>query len=227
MAVAMLSLCAAACADSDAGQVQLTATPAADRFSRAVDVRAQVTGRTTGLRYKWYSVAGEADPQDSDQPATVFTFAEDAYKDRVTLEVWRGEKRVMRSELDVTLDSARAFLANTRRPKLDVEITDIPPYDPNGGTDTRADISGRIIGELSSDYRVVVYARADLWYRQPTPFASVAIAPDGTWKTWTHTGSSYAAFAIRRDIGLSPRLDVLPRVSSNVVARVIVDGVRR
>ena len=74
---------------------------------------------------------------------------------------------------------------------------------------------------------MVIYARADLWYRQPMPDVSVATEPDGTWKTWTHTGSSYAAFAVRRDVGLSPRLDVLPRVGGNIVARVIVDGVRR
>ena len=174
-----------ACDDTNAGQVQLEARPATNQNARSVDIRAQVSG-PTGLRYKWFSVAGETDPQDSDQPATVFTFADGTLKDRVTVEVWRDGKRVMRNELDVALDSNRALLASASRPKVDIQITDIPPYEPNGGADTRADISGRITGELASDYRVVIYARADLWYRQPMPDVSVAIEPNGSWKTWTH-----------------------------------------
>jgi hypothetical protein len=56
---------------------------------------------------------------------------------------------------------------------------------------------------------------------------SVKIEADGTWKTWTHTGSSYAAFVVRRDVGLSTRIDLLPRVGGNVVASAIVDGVKK
>jgi hypothetical protein len=219
---------AAACATTDAAQVQLTVSPPLDRFRRAVDVSAQVTGSPSGLRYKWYTVTGETDPQESDQPSTVFTFADGVAKDRVTVELWRGDRRVARSEIDVALDSTHALISNAPLPKLDIDITEVPPFDPNGGADTRANIAGRITGELSPSDRVVVYARADLWYRQPTPYASVLPGPDGTWKTWTHTGSSYAVFVIRRDVGLSPRLDVLPPVSAGgVVARIIADGVRR
>jgi len=228
--LALLLLCAAAaCADRDAVQVQLTASPSADGYRRAVQVQAQVTGPPAGLRYKWFSVAGETEPQESTQPSTTFSFADGVTRDRVTVELWRGDQRVARDELDVTLDSARAFLTSAPLPAVQVAITEVPPYDAFGGSDTRADIAGRITGDRSASDRVVVYARADLWYRQPTPYAAVTPAPDGTWKTWTHTGSSYAAFVVRRDVGLSPRLDVLPQVSgsSGIVARVIVEGVRR
>jgi hypothetical protein len=224
---ATLACLGAACNATDAAQVQLTVSPPLDRYRRAVDIRAQVTGSPSGLRYKWYTVTGETDPQESDQPSTVFTFPDGITKDRVTVELWRGDRRVARSEIDVALDSAHALISSAPLPKLDIAITEVPPFDPNGGADTRADIAGRISGELSPSYRVVVYARADVWYRQPTPYASVALAPNGTWKTWTHTGSSYAVFVIRRDVGLSPRLDVLPPVGGGgVVARLIVDGVR-
>jgi hypothetical protein len=224
---ATLALGLAACAERDASRVHLTSSTSSDPYQRALAIRAQVTGSPTGLRYKWYSVAGETEPQDSDQPATVFTFADDATKDRVTLEVWRADKLVTRSEIDVTLDSAVALATNANPPKVVVTIDEVPPYDQNGGSDTRADIAGRVIGDDASAYRVVIYARADLWYRQPSPYAWVAVAPDGTWKTWTHTGVSYAVFAIRRDVGLSPRLDVLPRITGNIPGRVVVEGVRR
>jgi hypothetical protein len=223
----VLAVVSIGCTGSDAVGVRLTSSPSADPFQRQTMIHAQVSGSPAGLRYKWYSVSGETEPQDSDQPATAFTFADEATKDRVTLEVWRGDKLVTRSEIDVALDSAVVLATNASPPKVDVDITEVPPYDPNGGPDTHADIAGRISASQPSSYRVVIYARADLWYRQPSPYAWVEVAPDGTWKTWTHTGVSYAAFAMRRDVGLSPRLDVLPRTSGNIPGRVIVEGVRR
>ena len=74
---------------------------------------------------------------------------------------------------------------------------------------------------------MVVYARADAWYIQPISGMLHAIASDSTWSTWTHTGSSYAALVVRPGYELFTRLDVLPQVSAYVVARTIVDGVRR
>ncbi|MDB4888365.1 MAG: hypothetical protein JWL61_220 [Gemmatimonadetes bacterium] len=103
----------------------------------------------------------------------------------------------------------------------------VPPYEPYGGAETCADIGGRLVGEDVTDYRVIIFARADLWYRQPMPDISIPVAADGTWKSWTHTGSSYAAFVVPRDVGLSTRLDVLPRVGGNIVAIAIVEGVKK
>jgi hypothetical protein len=226
-AAALLAAAAWACADSSAGQVTLEAAPQRGPNARALDIRAQVSGPIAGLRYKWFSVSGETEPQESDEPATVFTFADGATRDRVTVEVWRDGRRLMREEMDVRLDEVRARLASADLPRAQVELTQVPPYEPYGGTDTRADISGRVTAENAAQYRVVVYARADLWYRQPMPDVALAIHADDTWTTWTHTGSSYAALVVRQDLGLSPRLDVLPRVGGNIVARVIVDGVRR
>jgi hypothetical protein len=227
LAGALLMVAVSACTSDNAVDVQLTSTPSSDPYQRELGIRAQVTGSPAGLRYKWFSIAGETEPQESDKPATTFTFADEASKDRVTVEVWRGDRVVTRSEIDVALDSAVVLATNASTPNVEIAITTELPYDPNGGSDTRADIAGRISGSEPSSYRVVVYARADLWYRQPTPNSWVEVAPDGTWKTWTHTGASYAAFAVRRDVGLSPRLDVLPRVNGNIPGRVIVEGVRR
>ncbi|MEO8333875.1 MAG: hypothetical protein ABI664_02815 [bacterium] len=227
LSVSLLAFVIVSCHDADASQVRIEAVPATERDARDMDIRAQFAGPVAGVRYKWFSVTGETDPQESEQPATVFTFADGATKDRVTVEVWRGKKRLARNELDVKLDETRVILANAERPKMQIDINVIPPYEPYGGAETRADIGGKIVGDSVAEYRVIIYARADLWYRQPMPDVSVPIGMDGTWKTWTHTGASYAVFVVRHDVGLSTRLDVLPHVGGNIVASRIVDGVRK
>lgn len=224
---AMSLVVALSCADADAGEVRIEAIPAVERDARAMDIRAQLSGPVEGTRFKWYSVTGETDPQESTQPATVFTFADGVTKDRITVEVWRSNKLLARNELDVKLDETRALLAGATRPKVQADISVVPPYEPNGGADTRADIGGRLVGDNVTDYRVIIYARADLWYRQPMPDISIPVGADGTWKSWTHTGSNYAALVVRRDVGLSTRLDVLPRVGGNIVAIAIVEGVKK
>ncbi len=110
---------------------------------------------------------------------------------------------------------------------MEVSITKVPPYDV-GGPETRADIAGRVTGERTPMLRVVVYARAgDVWYVQPTPYAQHPMAADGSWGTWTHTGTSYAALVVRPNFAPVPRYDVLPQVGGAVVARAIVEGSRR
>ncbi|MCI0534226.1 MAG: hypothetical protein L0Z50_03255 [Verrucomicrobiales bacterium] len=76
--------------------------------------------------------------------------------------------------------------------------------------------------------QLVLYARAsELWYIQPTAYASHAIRPDNTWTSWTHTESSYAALLVRPGFEPVPRLDMLPKVGGYVVARSIVEGTRK
>ena len=77
------------------------------------------------------------------------------------------------------------------------------------------------------DHQVVIYARADAWYIQPHSHTFHPIGADGSWSSWTHTGSSYAALVVRPGFDAYTRLDVLPQVGSYVVARTIVEGVRR
>lgn len=93
-----------------------------------------------------------------------------------------------------------------------------------GGPDTRDTIGGMVRTSLAAEYRVVVYARADAWYIQPTPFAMQPIEADNTWRTWTHTGSSYAALVVRKSFKPMTRLDVLPQVDAEVLSRAIVEG---
>jgi hypothetical protein len=227
LAGAIIAVCAAGCGDRAVVRVQLQTFTAAGGDPHRLEIRAQVSGPQASLRYKWFSVAGECEPQESEWPATVFKFAATTTKDRVSVEVWRDNHRVAESQVDVKLDQERARLASEQVPKVQVEITDIPPYEPEGGPNTRAEIGGKVSGELTADLKVVIYARADAWYIQPTPYASHSIRSNHTWSSWTHTGSSYAALVVRPGFDPFLRLDVLPQVSGYVVARTIVEGTRK
>jgi hypothetical protein len=217
----------ASCANPDGVRVVLQSHAPGSREPRELNITAQVTGPTDGLEYRWFAVAGENDPQVSQSPSTVFRFAEGSVKDRVTLEVWRNDLRVAQSEIDVQPDAGLAQGAAQRAPDIVVEITNVPPYEPAGGDATRADIAGRVTGEVAPDLQVVIYTRADAWYIQPHSHTYHPIGADGRWSSWTHTGSSYAALVVRPGFDAYTRLDVLPQVGSYVVARTIVEGLRR
>jgi len=232
-ALAMLAACAggaaavAGCGDPNAVRVALQASPAAGRDVRRLDISGQIVGPPAGLHYKWFSVSGECDPQESTLPATSFRFAEGATRDRVSVEVWRDDRRVAQSEIDVRLDEQRARMMTQPGPDVRIEITQIPPYEPEGGDFTRAEIGGTVNGDVSPDYQVVIYARADAWYIQPNSHAFHAIRQGKTWGSWTHTGSSYAALLVRPGFDAYTRLDVLPQVGEYVLARSVVEGARR
>jgi hypothetical protein len=221
--ICLMILGLGACANNRDVRVQLDAHNQTPNEPSRLTVQAQVTGPQSGLRYKWFSVLGEFEPQDSDAPKSSFFFSPNSSRDRVWVEVWRENERVAQAQLDVSMDSAPKLVSEPR-PDLQIAITQIPRYDPAGGPDTRADIGGKITGELLKGHSVIVYARADAWYIQPVPYALHPIKPDNTWTSWTHTGSSYAALIVRNDYKPLTRLDVLPAVEGEVLARTIVEG---
>jgi hypothetical protein len=227
--VLTVALWSAGCDERDAVRVQLHSRAPTTPGVLHLEVTAQVIGPQAGLRFKWFSVAGACSPQESDKPTTLFKFADGATRDRVTVEIWRDGKLAGQSSIDVKLDEVQARLAAQENIPADlkIEIDRVPPYEPQGGPDTHADIAGNVSGTLAPGYIVVLYARAsELWYIQPTAYASHAIRPDNTWTSWTHTGSSYAALLVRPGFEPVPRLDVLPKVGGYVVARTIVEGKR-
>jgi len=228
LAGSLLALCGAGCdfGDRDSVRMQLQEK----RFEgdpRRIGIHAEVTGRLSGLRFKWFAVAGECDPQESESPETVLKFVEGSRRDRIVAEAWRQDLRVGQSQIDVVLDEERLRLATEKLPRVQIEITEVPPYEPEGGPHTRGEIAGKVSGEISPEQKVVVYARADAWYMQPVAYASHPIRPDNTWGTWTHTGSSYAAMVVRPGFDPFLRLDVLPQVGGYVLARAIVEGKKK
>lgn len=218
----------AGCGPGDTVQIKLQARVPPGHGGPNIQVAAQVAGPQDGLRYKWFSVSGACDPQSGDNPETMFRFADGTVRDRVSVEAWRGTKRVGQGQIDLKLDENQARLLTVPQAEsAQIEITQTPPYQPKGGSDTHADIAGKVIGKVESSYTVVLYARASqIWYIQPAPDTALAISPDNTWTGWTHTGSSYAALLVRPGFEPVPRLDLLPQVGGFVVARTIVDGVR-
>ena len=188
-----------------------------------IEVQAMVIGPQSGLHYKWFSVDGDFDPQESYEPKTQFSFAPNSVRDRIWVEVWRDNDKVAESALDVNIESRPRSSAD-KASAPEISITRVPRYQAEGGPDTRDTIGGIVRTSFAADYRVVVYARADAWYIQPTPFAMQPIEHDNTWRTWTHTGSSYAALVVRKTYKPMTRLDVLPQVDADVLSRVIVEG---
>jgi hypothetical protein len=218
----------AGCGDPDVLQVRLHSRTPSGQPLVHLEVTAQVSGQQAGLRYKWFSVSGGCNQQESDRPATSFKFADGATRDRISVEVWRDGKLVGRNGLDVRLDEIATRLAVDPPPEdLKIHITSVPSYEPKGGPDTRGEIGGTVAGNVAPGYSVVLYARAsEFWYIQTTAYAEHSFRPDYTWTTWTHTGSSYAALVVRPGFEPVPRLDVLPKVGGYVVARAIVEGAR-
>jgi hypothetical protein len=224
LVVGLLLWGAAGCADRNAVRVTLMAS-APDGFpARSLELRAEVAGPLDGLRYKWYSGTGQLLPQDTEEPTTTFTFADATSQDRVSVDVWRANARVAHAELVVRLDDARAGPATVKPGDVTVDITLVPPLDSAGGPLTRDSIAGTVVGVRSPGYRVVVYARADVWYIQPHPNTLHMIENDGRWGTWTHTGSSYAVLVVGAGFNPLPRYDLLPPLGGSVVGRVVVEG---
>jgi len=214
----------AGCDGRDAARVKLHVRPSPSNVPTRLDIQAQIAGPQTGLRYKWFTISGGCDPQESDSPTTVFHFGESVTRDRVSVEVWRGDRRIGQAEIDVKVDEELARLVSERSPQVQIQITTIPPSEP-GGPDTRANIAGTVSGEIKPGDKVLLYAYAyDYWHIQPIANAMHPIGPDNTWSNWTHTGTSYAALVVKGGYEPRIRLDVLPRIGGSVLARLIVEG---
>src|SRR5437899_8566150 len=98
------------CGNRDSVRVQLHAHAPIAQGVPSLDITAQVAGPQTGLRYEWFSVAGGCDPQKSDSPKTTFRFADGTMRDRVSVDVWRDNQLVGRSEVELKLDQIQGRL---------------------------------------------------------------------------------------------------------------------
>jgi hypothetical protein len=222
--VGMAAWLMAGCDGGDPARVKLHVRPSPSGSLTRLDIQAQVTGSQAGLRYKWFAVSGGCDPQESESPTTAFQFAESVTRDRISVEIWRNDRRIAQAEIDVKVDEEQARLVSERSPQVQIEITTIPPSEP-GGPDTHADIAGKVTGKIQPGDKVLLYAYAyDYWHIQPIAQAMHPIGTDNTWSNWTHTGTSYAALVVKEGYEPRIRLDVLPRVGGSVLAKTIVEG---
>jgi hypothetical protein len=105
-----------------------------------------------------------------------------------------------------------------------IEFTSLPPAG-EGSSYLLRPIAGRVTG-ASPNQRVVLFARAGVWWLQPLgvdhPFTT--IQGDSTWNNSTHPGTAYAALLV--DAGYKPpaTLDTLPEKGGPVHAVVTAEG---
>jgi len=86
-------------------------------------------GTQSDLNYKWFAVHGDCDPQETNTPVSMFKFSARHKEDVVTVEVWRGSKRLAQNYLVV--DETPAVSSGSNR-CIKIEITEIPPAEEGG-----------------------------------------------------------------------------------------------
>lgn len=102
-----------------------------------------------------------------------------------------------------------------------IVITQVPPV--GGGPNRTEMIAGEVRGESPNDYRIVIFAHADMWYVQPyvaAPFTS--IGKDGRWKSNTHLGHEYAALLVKPSYKPPATTIALPAIGGDVLAVEVV-----
>jgi len=207
-----------------------------------LQIGVRVKNPPSELTYRWRSTRGKCEPQDSPNLSTTYTAPNEPGDDHITLEVVRREKILFSDGVVITVTketatsqqvtqvSPRDSLGErTTQPQgqLIIRITRVPLYDALGGPTSSADIEGEVETLNPTSFRVVIYALTDRWYVQPlaaAPFTE--IGQDGSWSTWTHTGTQYAALLVRPTFQPQSITPTLPSVGGDIVAITIVSGRR-
>jgi len=103
-----------------------------------------------------------------------------------------------------------------------IEFTKLPPV--GEGSPFKVDaIEGRVSG-ARSDQRVVLFARAGLWWVQPFADRPYTQIQGSNWKGTTHPGNAYAALLVKPDYKPPPTTKTLPEAGGNVLAVAIAES---
>jgi len=104
-----------------------------------------------------------------------------------------------------------------------ITFTKLPAFE-EGSSDKIYDIEGRIENVRAGE-RVVLYARAGVWWVQPTtahPFTETDSA--GVWRNRTHPGVAYAALLVTPAFRPLAKMDALPETGPTVLAIAKAEG---
>jgi len=105
-----------------------------------------------------------------------------------------------------------------------IRITDIPPSGA-GGTKIKSRICGVVEGVSPSEYRVVLFSEADMWYVEPDSILPMTgIQQDGHWCNSIYLGHTYAALLVRPGYHPPATSQSLPQISEDVVASAMEEG---
>ena len=103
-----------------------------------------------------------------------------------------------------------------------IEFTKLP--EAGEGSPFKLDaIEGRVSGAQAGQ-RIVLFARAGLWWVQPfadRPFTEIR---GSSWRGTTHPGNAYAALLVNPGYKPSPTTKTLPEVGGNVLAVAVADS---
>lgn len=98
-----------------------------------------------------------------------------------------------------------------------IEITLVPVR--GEGSDSNGTIGGKVSGANLKECKVVIFARTDKWYVQPTVASpDTPIGEDGQWETDIHLGYEYAALLVKSSYEPHATLGTLPKVAGAVLA---------
>jgi hypothetical protein len=104
-----------------------------------------------------------------------------------------------------------------------ISFSTIPPAS-EGGSERLDSIAGRVNGAREGQ-RVVVFAKAGVWWVQPfenQPFTP--IQADTTWHAVTHLGSHYAALLVDQGYQPPATLEALPEPGGKIIAIATSEG---
>jgi hypothetical protein len=237
LVIAGVSLCWVGCNETGdeeprVSSLDVTAIPRTNKFN----VKANVTGPTDGLQYRFYTDDGSCTPQLTPGGASTCIAAPGAAEIKIRVELLRGNQQFPGKATTARVAAVAPIVEpepreSTPPPRVtphnsEIEITTIPPYSPTGGPDTRADIAGLVRGVDTNRYKLALYTHTDYWYVQPLLGSIIDIDSEGNWKAWTHTGSEYAALLVRNGYVPPPQLYQRPQAGGEVLSVAIVPGKR-
>jgi hypothetical protein len=214
------------------------------RVGDSVQIEAVLDYPPSNGEFRWLAQGGYCDPQQSNQPATRYV-AQQGGGNRITLQILRGGAVLHEAHLTIVVEEATeqtvAAAVNTPTapgaqgepaaqqpagPRVSIEVSEIPLYDPVGGPESRGHIAGVVLG-VAPTHRIVLYACTNICFVQPLiakPFTD--IGRGGKWANWTHTGTHYVVLVVGPEFDAPPTMPDPNAPLPGVISRLVVEGKR-
>lgn len=111
--------------------------------------------------------------------------------------------------------------------EVTIAVTDLPPYDPRGGSTSHGYIAGTVSGAKWPEFSVVIYSFTTAWYVQPsTDDPETMIQPDGRWSADIKTGARYTVLLVPRNYQPPSPITTNPARLTGVITSIEFEGKR-
>jgi len=112
--------------------------------------------------------------------------------------------------------SASAQGRADKRPEISIKSV---PIDPPSEEMAKTSIVGTVVGGNPKEQKVVIYAKGDKWYVQPTVESSITDFDEhGNWESETHGGYQFAALLVKASYKPAPTLRSIPAAGGEILA---------